>query len=121
MDDTELEKMAADIRSMMLSAENPGETLRAIFRSADVVYGIYPAGEGFAKLLIKGQHLLDGHHTPKKLTAIPCRDADEAHAFQARFGDNGKVTEGRSDNKKSDNGKADNNKSDNNKADTNKA
>ncbi|MBR1219059.1 hypothetical protein JQ557_13730 [Bradyrhizobium sp. U87765 SZCCT0131] len=89
MDDAELQKIAADNENLILNAENPGEALRAILRSADVVYGVYPAQGGCAKLLIKGQGLLDGKHVPRKLTAVPCRSAEEARTLQATFGDGG--------------------------------
>jgi len=87
MDDAELQKIAADNENLILNAENPGEALRAIVRSADVVYGVYPVDGGCAKLLIKGQRLLDGKHVPRKLTAVPCRSAEEARALQSSMGD----------------------------------
>jgi hypothetical protein len=90
MDNNELQKLqklAEDNQNLIRNAENAGEAVRAIFRSHDIVYGVFPIDAGVETLLIKGKWFVDNKCAPRKLTAMPCQDVEEAKALRNLFGD----------------------------------
>ncbi len=54
----ELREIAADVRILIDAAEDKAATLRDVIAAYDVVFGIFPSGDGIGLHIIKGSHIL---------------------------------------------------------------
>ena len=89
----ELAKMAQDNLVVFASAPVPGEALKRVIDTHEIVFALFPdtSPRGWDKHIIKGKLLVsvdsDEQLAQRSVTAVTCQDMQEAIAMEKTFGD----------------------------------